>query len=303
MVSDTSDPRSPSTPTPITRPAPSTPRSKVPLYTPHTPKTGPRPCTPEADYHLKDDSHFSPALIPEGNQLIVQGCVSDLSTDTLASMVRDLLHQLSQEPLYNYFDALLLDRPSNVLSACYVKLRYGGTEASAEPRADLLETVLMAIAEARRNWKAQWCTSRKGHSNKHLLCCLLDLYPGVTDHSGIPPADLAILKEHIKKQGYCVASIFASYGGPQVTFLLLADADRFMALGSIAVPSKVSKCLSRIELLKEIPIERSFKLVVTGMRDWDQMEGKIKQWVCRTAPKAWMLGVRPPISILIHLSS
>ncbi|KAG6898794.1 hypothetical protein C0993_004162 [Termitomyces sp. T159_Od127] len=128
-------------------------------------------------------------------------------------------------------------------------------------------------------------TSRKGRSDKRLSCRLLDLYPGLTSRNDVPAEHLPVLREHIEKQGFRVASIFASYGGPQITFLLPADADRFMALGSLAVPSRVSKHVARIEPLKEIPIERPFELVVTGARDFDQLERILVPWIKRRVPK------------------
>lgn len=161
-------------------------------------------------------------------------------------------------------------------------------DSCSEPRVDLLEIIMRAINEARPEWEVGWSASRKGRSDKRLSCCLLDLYPGVRDCSDIPQADLPLIKDHIEKQGYKVASIFASFGGLQVTFLLPSDADRFMALGLFAVPAKVSRHLARVEPLKEIPLERPFKLVVSGMRDWEQMKGQIEKWARKIAPGSWI---------------
>ena len=87
------------------------------------------------------------------------------------------------------------------------------------------------------------------------------------DHSDIPQADLPLIKDHIQKQSFKVTSIFASFGSPQITFLLPSDADRYMALGTFAVPPKVSKHLAHVEPLKEIPLEHPFELVVSRMHN------------------------------------
>ncbi|KAG6876098.1 hypothetical protein C0993_005552 [Termitomyces sp. T159_Od127] len=79
--------------------------------------------------------------------------------------------------------------------------------------------------------------------------CYVELRHSVEEAGPKPRVDLL---EDIK----VVASIFASYGGPQITFLLPANADCFMALGSLAVPLWVSKHVACIEPLKEISIER-----------------------------------------------
>ncbi|KAH0586175.1 hypothetical protein H2248_007437 [Termitomyces sp. 'cryptogamus'] len=293
----------PATPVPrvLTPTAPSTPttptsRSRIPAFTPRTPKIGLRSPTPEGDFDSDDDSSFSPAQIPKGNQLIVRGCTTDVPAETPSVLVKDLLLNLGLDPQYDYFQELPLvvspfsDRPSNVSSACYVELKFGGVDSSMEPRVDLLENVMRAISEARPNWEVRWSASRKGRSDKRLSCRLLDLYPGVTARNDIPVVDLPVIRDHIEKLGYRVASIFASYGGPQVTFLLPSDADKFMALGTFAVPAKVSKHMARIEPLKEIPIERPFELVVSGMRDWELMELRIEKWVRKTAPGSWIGG-------------
>ncbi|KAG6884837.1 hypothetical protein C0992_005718 [Termitomyces sp. T32_za158] len=84
--------------------------------------------------------------------------------------------------------------------------------------------------------------------------------------------------------GFKVASIFASFGGPQISFLLPTDADCFMALGLIEVPAKVSKHLARIEPLKEVPVERAFELVVSGARDFNDLWGPLESWIRKVAP-------------------
>jgi hypothetical protein len=69
---------------------------------------------------------------------------------------------------------------------------------------------------------------------------------------------------HVKKKGFKVISIFASFGGPQLTFLLPLDADHFNAMQFIDVPARVSKECTCIEPLKEVPILCPFELVVKG---------------------------------------
>jgi hypothetical protein len=69
---------------------------------------------------------------------------------------------------------------------------------------------------------------------------------------------------HVEKKGFKVASIFASFGSPQLTFLLPSDADCFNAMQFIDVPARVSKEHAHIEPLKEVPILHPFKLIVKG---------------------------------------
>lgn len=123
-----------------------------------------------------------------------------------------------------------------------------------------------AIVEARPELEGRWSASRKGKSDRHLSHCLLDLYPGITGRSAFAPEHPPLIKAHIEKKGYKISSIFASFGGPQITFLL-PDADRFMALQFTDVLAKVSKERARIEPGKEIPILRPFELVVKGAQN------------------------------------
>jgi len=229
---------------------------------------------------------FSLALLPKGHQLVVRGIVPVLN-ETPAAAVKDLLLNLESEPRYSGFADFGLnvlpfsDRASNLSSACYVEVLSGG---EAEPRVDLLEIVMEAIVEAKPEWEVRWSACKKGRSDRRLSCRLLDLYPGVTDRTAIPPDHLPLIKAHVEKKGFKIGSIFASFGGPQITFLLPSDADRFNALQFIEVPAKVSTGRARIEPLKEIPILRPFELVVSGARDFDHLEGILEKWIKKTVP-------------------
>ncbi|KAG6884474.1 hypothetical protein C0993_010731, partial [Termitomyces sp. T159_Od127] len=107
----------------------------------------------------------------------------------------------------------------------------------------------------------------------------------------IPTKHMPIIRSHIEKMRYKVTSIFPLFGGPQITFLLPKDADRFMALGSINVPSKVLRHLAQVELLKEIPVERPFELVVAGARDYDELGSLVEKWARKTSPGTF-IGMR-----------
>ncbi|KAF9463160.1 hypothetical protein BDZ94DRAFT_1309072 [Collybia nuda] len=121
-----------------------------------------------------------------------------------------------------------------------------------------------------------------------MSCHLLNLYPGVTDCEGIPSEHLGPIKEHIDSKGFKVANIFASYGGPQVTFLLPQDADRFMALQRIIMPAKISKHKATIEPIKETPILRAFELMVVGACDYDRLAELVVKWARKTSPKCFL---------------
>lgn len=219
----------------------------IPLFTPRTPRTGVWAPTPESDMESDDEAALSLAHMPKGHQLIVRSCVSSDLTKTPSSLVKKFLTSLGNKPQFDYFKKLHLvvspfsDRASNVSSAYYVEIRPRAGEANTEPRVDILEIILSAIAVAKPEWEARWSASRKGKSDKHMSSRLLGLYPGITDRSKVPAEHLPIVWDHVKKMGFRVASVFASFGGPQIFFLLPMDADRFAALGSIDVPSKVSK--------------------------------------------------------------
>jgi hypothetical protein len=223
--------------------------------------------TPESDYGLDNNNNsFSLVMLPKGHQLMVCGVVPTLN-ETPVTAMRNLLTNLASDLQYSEFASFSLDiqpfsdHSSNLSSACYVKILSSG---DAEPCVDLLEIIMDAIFEAKPGLEVRWSASKKGKSNKHLSCCLLDLYPGVTDHLSIPPNLLLLIKAHIEKKGFKVASIFASFKGPQLIFLLPLDADDFYALPFTDVPAKVSKKHAHIELLKEIPILHPFELVVKG---------------------------------------
>jgi len=225
-----------------TTPPPSTTTKQKPPFTPRTKKRGvARPTTPESDNSSDDD--FSLAMLPKGHQLIVRGVIPTLN-ETPVTSIKKLLVDLGLDPRYKDFADFGLDvlpfseRASNLSSACYVEIVSSG---EAEPRVDLLELVMDAILEAKPELEIRWSASKKGRSDKRLSCRLLDLYPDVTDRSAIPPDHLTLLKAHIEKKGFKIASIFASYGGPQITFLLPSDADCFNALQLVDVPVKVSK--------------------------------------------------------------
>ncbi|KAG6877016.1 hypothetical protein C0993_011054 [Termitomyces sp. T159_Od127] len=217
---------------------------------------------------MDSDEDASRTLLrcPRNHQLVVQGCTLNVPSKNPSTLVRDLLISLGKDP------------------------RYDG-EPGAEPRVDLLENISAAIAEAKPDWEVWWSASRKGRSDKRLSCRLLGLYPGATDRANVPSEHLPILKNFLEEKGYKVAAIFTSFGGPQVAFLLPKDADPFMALGSIQVPSKVSCYPARIEPLKEIPVERPFELVVTGARDYDELGPLVEKWARKTAPSTF-IGMR-----------
>ncbi|KAF8234765.1 hypothetical protein L208DRAFT_1393387 [Tricholoma matsutake] len=267
---------------------PSMPRNVKPLFTPHTRNRGvARPTTPDSDHSSEDDdSSFSLAMLPKGHQLVMRGVVPT-SNETPTTALKDLLVNLGADPRYKDFSQYGLevqpfsDRASNISSACYVEISPCG---EAEPRVDLLEIVMDAIVESKPDLEVRWSASKKGKSDKRLSCRLLDLYPGITDRSAFPPEHLPLIKAHIEKKGYKITSIFASFGGPQIMFLLLSDADRFMALQFIDVPAKVSKERTQIEPLKEIPILCPFELVVKGARDYDLLEGVLERWIRKTVP-------------------
>ena len=241
-------------PTPIpSTPPPSTPARARPLFTPRTKNHGVvRPMTLDSDLSSDDDDMaFSLTLLPKGHQLVVRGIVP-VPNETPAAAVKNLLLNFKSETCYRDFVNFGLNVPpfsdcaSNLSSACYVKVLSSG---EAEPRVDLLEIVMDAIVEAKPEWEVRWSASKKGRSNKHLSCHLLNLYPGVTDHTAIPPNHLPLIKAHIEKKGLKISSIFASFSGPQITFLLPSNADSFNALHFIDVPARVSTERAHIEPL------------------------------------------------------
>jgi hypothetical protein len=165
--------------------------------------------------------------------------------------------------------------------AWYVEVLSNG---EVEPCVDLLEIVMEAIVEAKPEWEVRWSASKKGRSNKHLSCCLLNLYPGVTDHMAILPDHLLLIKAHIEKKRFKICGIFALFGGPQITFLLPSNADYCNALQFIKVPAKVSTEHAHIEPLKEIPVLHPFELVVMGAWDFDHLEGILEKWIKKMVP-------------------
>jgi hypothetical protein len=276
-------------PIPTTPPPPTLTKTKTkPPFTPHTKTQGvARPVTPDSD--LSSDNNnmpFSLALLPKGHQLVVCGIVP-VSNKTPAATIKDFLISLESDPCYSDFAdfglivLLFSDHALNILSACYVETLSSG---EAEPCVDLLEIVMEAIAEAKPEWEVRWSAGKKGRSDKCLSCHLLDLYPGVTDRSAIPPDHLPLIKAHMEKMGFKIASIFTSFSGSQITFLLPSDTDCFNAKQFIDVPAKVSKERARIEPLKEIPIFRPFELVVKGAWDFDLLEGVLEKWIRKTVP-------------------
>lgn len=148
-------------------------------------------------------SLFSLAMLPKGHQLVVRGVVP-ASNETPTAAIKNLLANLGPDPRYKDFADFGIDvqpfsdRVSNISSACYVEISSCG---EAEPRVDLLEIVMDAIVEAKPEVEVRWSASKKGKSDKRLSCRLLDLYPGVTDRSSIPPDHPPLIKAHIKKKG------------------------------------------------------------------------------------------------------
>lgn len=136
----------------------------------------------------------------------------------------------------------------------------------------------MELMVLKLKWEVRWSTSHKVRSDKHLSYHLMDLYLRMTKHDDIPTEHLSILQYHIEKLGYRVVSIFASFGCPQIIYLLPNNAGCFMALSLLVVSSKISKCVAQIKLLQEIPIEKPFELVVLGVRDLDQLEKHVVTW-------------------------
>ena len=163
----------------------STPSNLKPPFTLHTKKRGvAQPTTSNSDHSLgNDDSSFSLAMLPKDHQLIVHGLVPILN-EMLIATLKDLLVNLCVDPCYKEFSQFGLkvqpfsNCASNISSVCYVEISPSG---EAEPHVDLLEIMMDAIVESRPDLEVRWSASRKGKSNKCLFCCLLDLYPGVTD--------------------------------------------------------------------------------------------------------------------------
>ena len=188
--------------------------------------------TLDSNHSSDDDLLFSLAILPKGHQVIVHGIIPALN-ETPAAAIKNLLVNLESDPHYKDFATFGLnvqpfsDHASNISLACYVEILPSGED---EPCMDLLKIVMDALMEARLELEVRWSTSKKGRSDECLSCHLLDLYPGVTDQSAIPSDHLPLIKAHIKKKGFKIASIFASYGSPQITFLLPFDADCFNAL-------------------------------------------------------------------------
>ncbi|KAF8239594.1 hypothetical protein L208DRAFT_1386092 [Tricholoma matsutake] len=254
---------------------PSTPRNVKPPFTLRTRNRGvARPTTPDSDHSSEDDdSSFSLAMLPKGHQLVVRGVVP-ASNEMPTATLKDLLVNLGADPRYKDFSQYGLevqpfsDCASNISSACYVEISPCG---EAEPRVDLLEILMDAIVESKPDLEVRWSASKKGKSDKRL-------------------------SSHIEKKGYKITSIFALFGGPQITFLLPSDADRFMALQFIDVPAKVSKERARIEPLKEIPILRPFELVVKGAHDYDLLEGVLERWIRKTVPHSLIETCSTPLN-------
>ncbi|KAF5380096.1 hypothetical protein D9615_006221 [Tricholomella constricta] len=135
---------------------------------------------------------------------------------------------------------------------------------------------------------------------------LLNLYPGTVDPKSIPSEHLPLISACIEKKGFKVASIFASYGGPQISFLLPHDADRFVALKTIEVPAKVSKHRATIEPVREIKIEHPFEIVIQGAGQYDGAGQLITKWAERTVREPTMSARSPvanPDLVIFHVST
>ncbi|KAF8065062.1 hypothetical protein FPV67DRAFT_167564 [Lyophyllum atratum] len=289
----TSNPIPPATPTRRKVTPQSTPtRAPIPPFTPRTPRHGPRPATPDSDAEEIFPGAFSLDDLPKGNLLVVRGCVSTDAAQTPVLLVRKALEDIGAAPEYPYFDKQIFmvtpfhERVSSLSSACYVELRL--ENPGTEPRDDILAIVKEELEKRKTDWEVRWSASGKGKSDKRMSCRLLNLYPAGTDRSDIPSEHLPLIRAHIEKKGFKVASIFPSFGGPQVVFVLPRDADRFMALGTIDVPPAVSKSRATIQPLKEVIIQRAFELVVTGARDFEGLGDLVAKWARRTAPQSFL---------------
>ncbi|KAF8149799.1 hypothetical protein B0H34DRAFT_678764 [Crassisporium funariophilum] len=272
---------------------PSTPlRAPIPPFTPRTPRHGPRPATPNSDADDVLPGAFSLDDLPKGNLLVVRGCVSTNAAHTPVTLVKDAITNIGTLPNYAYFASLTFqvspfhERVTSLSSACYIELRL--ENPGAEPRDNILAALKEELEKQKPDWEVRWSASGKGKSDKCMLCRLLNLYPAGTDRSGIPTKHLPLILAHIKKKGFKVASIFASFGGPQIAFMLPKDADRFMALSTIKVPPQVSRNRTTIQPLKEVVIQRAFELVVTGAQDFKGLGDLVAKWARRTAPDSFL---------------
>ena len=259
-------------------PTPQTPPRKRPLP-PFTPKTPMRINGSIPNRHAND---ISDVTLAPGCTLIIRGVgAAHRNTDPTKVVETAILKISKDHP--DLADIPLSIKPFNTRgdwsTSCYVQLdsrkipKSADESDASEPRVDLLEKWMIALANYDPKWNVAWTPAKHG-SDKRMYVRFPDLNAESGDQG--PPKEK--LLQWAKAKGYPVCQSFANPGGIILSFANPSHVDHILSSPTHTIKGFTHPL--RTLPARQVEILNVFEMIIMGVpTEYEEMDGLLEEWI------------------------
>ena len=291
-------------------PTPQTPPQKRTLP-PFTPKTPMRVNGYIPNRHITND--MSDVMLAPGCTLIIRGVGAAKRNSDPVKLVEAAVAQI----IKTYPD--LADIPITIKpfstrgdwsTTCYVQLnsrkipKISDDDDSSEPRSDLLQMWMSALADHDSKWHVAWAPAKQGTDKRMYI-----RFPDLNAASGDQEAPKEKLLLWAKSKNYPVCQSFANAGGIILAMANPAHVDQILSTGSHTIKGFPHPL--RTLPARQVEIQNIFEMIIMGVpADYENMDGLLEEWIDNTFANdgvSKMAGRRTPPSepetFVFHMTS
>jgi hypothetical protein len=264
-------------PTPQT---PQTPPQKRRTLPPFTPKTPMRANGDIPSRHMATD--MSDITLAPGCTLIVRGVGAAKQNSDPVKLIDTAILQISKT------NSDLADIPLSVKpfstrgdwsTSCYVQLdsrkipKSTNETDTSEPRSDLLEKWMTALATHDTNWNVAWAPAKQGTDK-----CMYVRFPDFNSASGDQGPPKEKLLQWAKTKNYPVCQSFANPGGIILSFANPAHVDQIISTGTHTIKGFPHPL--RTLPARQVEIQNVFEMIIMGVpTDYEDMDELLEEWI------------------------
>lgn len=261
---------------------PKTPPKKrsLPPFTPKTPM--------RVNGHIPNRliaNDMSDIALAPGCTLIVRGIGATKRNSDPVKLLEAAIAQINKTNP-NLADIPLTVKPFSTRgdwsTTCYVQLNSRQIPKNPaeidilEPRSDLLQMWMNALAEHDSKWNVAWAPAKQGTDK-----CMYVRFPDLNAASGDQEAPKEKLLLWAKSKNYPVCQSFANAGGVILALANPAHVDQILSTGHHTIKG-FSHPLRALPA-RQVEIQNIFELIIMGVpTDYENMDGLLEEWIDNT---------------------
>jgi hypothetical protein len=238
----------------------------------------------EMSPHAESESTpFGEIILASGCKLIVRGVGANKRNSDTVKIMQDAVSQI-QKANPDLASIPVLVKPFPTLRAdwttsCYIHLNpsislRSDTNIETEPRTDLLELWMAALAQYGPKWELAWAPAKPGTDKRMWI-----RFPEITASYGDQDDARNKIVQWANEKGFTVcSSYFTQKTGVAINLAYPHHVDEIASKGYITIPGL--KASIKAMRLRQIKVQNAFEMVITGVpTEYKDMDLLIVKWL------------------------